>query len=268
MRRRAALVTGAGAGIGRAAALALASLGYDLVLSDLDAAAIAVTAERVDGLPAKAHTRAAVGDVCAPEVVADMFRRLDGLDLCALVHCAGLFPRRTFAGSTVEDFDRVMAVNLRAAFLLAKAAVPAMAGRGGALVFMTSGSGLAKAVADPMQAEFSLYGASKAALDRWALGIAGELARSGVVVNTLCPGAVVRTPGVAALGLESLQLRDAIPAERVGEAIAWLASRPEDGPVGQRLKATEFGRAWGPGSEPPPPDAAGARLQTRIPPST
>jgi NAD(P)-dependent dehydrogenase (short-subunit alcohol dehydrogenase family) len=124
--------------------------------------------------------------------------------------------------------------------------MPLMSG-GGAMIFLTSGSGLMSAVADPMQAEFSLYGASKAALDRWALGIAAELSRSGVTVNTLTPGAFVLTPGVAALGLRETEDRPTISVESVAEAIAWLADSPPDGPRGERLSATEFRRSWGPG---------------------
>lgn len=230
-----ALVTGAGAGIGRACALALAAAGFEVVASDLDAAAARATADAGGG-------RAIACDVADDPAVAALFAELGEVEV--LVHSAGLFPRRAFADSPVGELDRVMAVNFRAAFVLAKAALPGLTRLGGgSLVFLTSGAGLLGAVADPMQAGFSLYGASKAALDRWALGIAGELAPAGVAINTLTPGAFVHTPGLDALALDEARDGEAISPEAVAEAVVALArARPPE--TGRRLRATEFGKTW------------------------
>jgi NAD(P)-dependent dehydrogenase (short-subunit alcohol dehydrogenase family) len=241
-----ALVTGAGAGIGRAAAAALAREGARVWVCDLDAAAASAATTEI--LAAGGAARAAPCDVTDDAALARLFADIDtiegGLDM--LVHSAGLFPKASFADSTATLFDRVIAVNLRAAFVLAKHAEAAMRPRGGgALVFLSSGSGRLDAIANPMQADFSLYGASKAALDRWALGVAGELATAGIIVNTICPGAFVLTPGVKALNLPEAREAPSIAVETVGEAVAWLALRREPGLAGQRLVATEFQRWWG-----------------------
>jgi NAD(P)-dependent dehydrogenase (short-subunit alcohol dehydrogenase family) len=244
-----ALVTGAGAGIGRAAAAALAREGARVVVCDLNGASAAVTAAQI--VAAGGAARAVACDVASDEAVGRLFEdtaRIEGgPDM--LVHSAGLFPKAPFAACDVALLDKVMAVNFRAAFVLAKQAEgPMRLNGGGAMVFMTSGSGQMSAIANPMQADFSLYGASKAALDRWALGIAGELAAGGIAVSTLCPGAFALTPGVQALNLPEAREAPSIPVETVGEAAAWLALRRDPGLAGRRLLATDYLRLWGPGA--------------------
>lgn len=239
-----ALVSGAAAGIGRATSIALAAQGFQVFLNDLDAGGLQELEREIAERDGRAI--AVAGDLADDEATARIFARIRELAgrLDVLIHCAGIFPKLSFQSSRVADLDRVMAVNFRAAFVLAAAAAPLMT-EGGAMIFMTSGSGLLSAVSDPMQADFSLYGASKAALDRWALGIAGELAANGIVVNTISPGAFVLTPGVLALGMKESTERPSLTVEAMAEALVWLAGRPAGSPVGQRLLATEFGDLWG-----------------------
>lgn len=240
----AALVTGAASGIGRASAQALARTGVAVLATDIDdegcrrvAEGIVQSGGRAEALRLDVRDDAAVAGAVAHAVSA--FGRLD-----SVVHSAGVFPRGRFADATVETFDRVVAINLRAAFVLAKAALPRLrAAGGGSLMFLTSGSGLISALADPMQREFSIYGASKAALDRWALGIAEELAALNIAVDVLTPGAFVDTPGVRAVASAEAACAQRIEARRVGEAVAWAATHPQLG--GRRLNAVEFGRGWG-----------------------
>jgi NAD(P)-dependent dehydrogenase (short-subunit alcohol dehydrogenase family) len=237
-----ALVTGAGAGIGKAAAAALAARGFEVIVCDIDAhTSVAVAAE----LAAQGHEAwAAPLDVTDDGAVLALVERSGGVD--ALVHSAGLFPKLSFEAGSVAQLDRVMAVNFRAAVVLAKAVWPGMAAKGaGSMVFLTSGSGLPSAIDDPMQADFSFYGASKAALDRWALGVAREMSRRGVVVNTITPGAFVHTPGVQALDLAEADERESILPDTVGEAVAFLAARRAPELSGQRLRATDYRRSWG-----------------------
>ena len=240
---RVALVTGGAQGIGCAAAVALARAGYGVAIADLDsdgAADVARAITRSGG--------AAIGvgaDVSREEdwpAILGAVAQLGRLE--ALVSNAGIFPRIAFADCSVANFDRVFAVNLKAAFIGASLCLPLMRERGGAMVFMTSGSGLMRSVHNPMQRGFSLYGASKAALDRWALGIAQELAPVGLAVNVLGPGAPVLTRGFEKLGLGAEAPSQTITPERVAEAIVHLAgARPPE--TGARYVATEFGESWG-----------------------
>src|SRR3546814_2443666 len=73
---------------------------------------------------------------------------------------------------------------------------------------------------------FALYGASKAALDRFAAGIAPDLAATGIAVTTITPGAFVETPGTAAIDMSDAADLGRIDVDRVGAAVAWLAAAP------------------------------------------
>ena len=231
---RTALVTGAAAGIGRATALLLAARGWRVVLNDLPG-------PELDRAAAEAGGAAAPGDLSDDAVVARLFARAEGL--AAVVHSAGLFPRRALAETTIADFDRVMAVNLRAAVQLTLAGARAMSGSG-TMVFLTSGSGLMTMAADPFQRGFALYGASKAALDRWVAGVVGELAEAGVFACTITPGAFVETPGLARQGIVPPDGAAAISAERVAEAVVRLAEDRSGAFAGRRLNAAEYEVGW------------------------
>lgn len=239
----AVIVTGAGAGIGRAAAIECCRAGDHVIACDRLADRAAETCDLVKA--AGGSVSREVVDLRDAAAAARMVERAASAHaIKALVHSAALFPRLSFAQASPADFDDVMAVNFRAAFILAKACVPVMT-RGGSLVFLTSGAGLIECADDPFQRPFSLYGASKAALDRWVRGIAGELSELGIAACTLTPGAVVDTPGVAAVRDDSFAGIATIDAGAVGSALAWLTAEPRLALAGQRLSAVEFGRNWG-----------------------
>ena len=110
MAERAVLVTGAGSGIGRALAEALGRRGTPVVLCDLDAAGLDATRRKIDG-PAWVLT----ADVTRADEVERMTaegRRLAG-PLGGLVNCAGIYPVTPLLELSVDEWDRVMAVNLR-----------------------------------------------------------------------------------------------------------------------------------------------------------
>jgi 3-oxoacyl-[acyl-carrier protein] reductase len=237
--RRGAIVTGAGAGIGRAVALALAVRGWRVMVCDVDGAAATRVAAEADGeavaVPADVTDEAALDDVMTLATVT--------APLGAVVHCAALFPRIGLAATSIADFDRVMAVNLRAAVQISLRATQAMPD-GGALVFLTSGSGLIAAAADPFQRGFALYGASKAALDRWVAGVAPELATAGIFASTITPGAFVETPGLQRTGITPPPGAATITAARVAAAVVRLVEDRSGSFAGQRLSAAAFGEGW------------------------
>ena len=238
------IVTGAASGIGLETAIALGEQGRTVALCDIDEPMLAVAAVQVravGGEPIALPT-----DLRDERAIIELVRTAGARHrLGGIVHSAGLFPQLSFAESELTDLDQVMAVNFRAAFALAKAGVEAMGGAGGALVFLTSGAGLLEMASDPFQQRFSLYGASKAALDRWALGIARELIAANVAVSTVTPGAFVRTPGTSRIDLEKMPDPKEIDASAVGKAVAWLASEPRMHLAGHRLNAAEYGHTWG-----------------------
>ncbi|UZK67296.1 SDR family oxidoreductase [Sphingomonas sp. M1-B02] len=229
---RSAIVTGAGAGIGRAVALALAARDWRVLLCDIDGDAAARAAADAGGAASPV-----TADITDDHALAALIASADSLT--AVVHCAALFPRISLADTRIGDFDRVMAVNLRAAVQLTLHAARAMCSNG-SVVFLTSGSGLLASAVDPFQQGFALYGASKAALDRWVAGVAPELAAAGIFASTITPGAIVETPGLARAGVTPTPGAATISAERVAEAIVRLAEDRSGRFAGQRLNAAAF----------------------------
>ena len=220
-------------------ALALAARAWRVVMCDVDGDALARTTAAVGG-----DAVAIEADIASDEALAAMVRRAEqGGPLGAVIHCAAIFPRIDLADTCIADFDRVMAVNLRAAVQLTLHAASAMRD-GGALVFLTSGSGLMTAAGDPFQQGFALYGASKAALDRWVAGVAGELAPAGIFASTITPGAFVETPGLSRAGVTPPPGASTITAERVAEAITRLVEDRSGIYAGKRLSAAAFGQSW------------------------
>jgi NAD(P)-dependent dehydrogenase (short-subunit alcohol dehydrogenase family) len=183
---RGALVVGAGQGIGRQTAHALAACGARVACVDnVDSLAREVAAE-VGGVPLVADARERA-DV--ERLVASAVDELGGLDIA--VDIVGMARYQSLLDTTDEDWDWTFAMVLRHAFLLAQVAGRAMAGSGGgALVFVASVSGLTSA---PFHAP---YGAAKAGLMSLVRTAAVELGPTGVRINAVAPG-VVWTPRVS-----------------------------------------------------------------------
>jgi len=187
------LVTGAGSGIGRATCLRLAR---DAAERGTTAKVAAVDLPGVAGLDAVvgelgklgAEAVALRGDMSTADApgraVAEAVKRFGGLD--GLVSNAGINRPGTLLEYSVEDWDRMFAVNTRATWLLAKAAHPALKAAGGAIVAIGSMSG------SNAHANLGAYGPSKAAVIMLVRVLAQEFGRDGIRVNSVSPG-MVRT---------------------------------------------------------------------------
>lgn len=182
---RRALVTGAGRGIGLAAAAALAQAGAEVVLAarsadEIEAAAAAIRA-------AGGQARALVLDVLDVDATARAIAAQGPFH--ALVNNAGTNRPAAFTDVTVEDFDAIMALNLRAAFFAAQAVSRGMiaAGIEGAIVHVSSQMGHVGGT------RRSVYCASKWAMEGMARAMAIDLGPHRIRVNTLCP-TFIETP--------------------------------------------------------------------------
>ncbi len=212
MAGRTAVVSGGSGGIGSAIARGLAAQGATVVVVDADARAETVAAE--------CGGSAVVADLTdedAPQFVLD--RVLDATGrLDVLVNAAGIQVRTTALDITPGDWDRLLAVNLTAAYRLIQAAAKPLAAAQGSVVNIASLS------ADRAVPGIVPYGATKAALVQLTKGLAVELGPLGVRVNAVAPG-YVTTPMTAAV-LDQSEFRERvlarIPLGRLadGEAIA------------------------------------------------
>ena len=237
MSGRGAIVTGASSGIGRAIAVRLAADGFDVVCADVRRDPI------TGGDPTEAVIAAAGGkalhvdaDVSLPEdcerLVAIAVDRAGRLDV--LVNNAAIAGRhsRPLVDTEVADFDAVMAVNLRGAFVLSRAAVRQMLGQPprdevrGRIVNITSQHGLVGA-----PGHFS-YAVSKGGLLQMTRQIAVEHGVDGILCNSVSPGKIVTgTPGDLSADEAGLAyVRSRTPFSRLGRAedvaaaVAYMAS--------------------------------------------
>ncbi|HEX3826407.1 MAG TPA: SDR family oxidoreductase [Sporichthyaceae bacterium] len=221
---RVAVVTGGGSGIGLATCVALAEEGFTLAVMDVDGDAAKVAAGP-DGLGLRVDITEPDEVTAAFEEVVRSFKRID-----ILVNNAGITgsaAATTCHETPVEEWDRVMAVNVRGLYLCSRAALPTMIEQGsGHVITLASVAGQ---VVFPARAA---YVASKGAALMFAKSLAVDYARSGIRSNAVCPG-MVYTP-MTAWRLDQPELRDLVESkiplgrvalpEEIAEMIAVLAS--------------------------------------------
>jgi NAD(P)-dependent dehydrogenase (short-subunit alcohol dehydrogenase family) len=181
---RVAFITGAGSGIGRAAAELFAAEGAAVAVVDLNGDAADETVAKVVAEGGRAVALTANVAVAA-EVEAAVTRaveELGGLDV--LYNNAGVDSRGSVADADEADWDRCFNVNAKGTFLCSRAAVPALSVRGGTIINQGSVAGL---VAVP---NFAAYCAAKGAVVALTRSMAIDLAPRRIRVNAICPGTV------------------------------------------------------------------------------
>ncbi|CAN5710740.1 3-oxoacyl-[acyl-carrier-protein] reductase [soil metagenome] len=234
---RVALVTGGGRGIGRAVALRLANEGANVAISyrSNDASAEEAAEEvRAAGVKCEVFK----GDVVSPEDVKALF---DGVGeafghVDILVNNAGLTRDNLMMRMKEEEFDDVIATNLKGTYLCTRAALrPMIRARWGRIVNVSSVVGL---VGNAGQAN---YAASKAGIIGFTKSVAREVAQRGITANVVAPG-YVETELTGALAEKvKEQIRGQVPAGRFGEAeevaevVAFLAGEGAGYLTGQTL---------------------------------
>lgn len=234
--KRVAVVTGASRGIGRAIALALAAQGRHVVLVARDLAKLEAVKQQIESVGGTAAVKTCdIGDGAALtamiEAVADEFGRLD-----ILVNNAGITRDTLILRMSDEQFDEVIRVNLRSAFIACRAAAkPMLRGKWGRIINISSVSGL---VGNAGQCN---YAASKAGLLGLTKSIAKELAGKNITANVVAPGFIETdmTEGLPEAIKEGVKtftpLKRMGTAAEVASAAAYLASEEASYVTGQVL---------------------------------
>ncbi|MBS1851606.1 MAG: SDR family oxidoreductase [Acidobacteria bacterium] len=242
-----ALVTGAGTGIGRSIALELAREGADVMLHHSHEAGGALAAvEEIRSHGGKAAVLpgdlSRMGDIHA--LAKGTLRFLGGIDI--LVNNAGISMNEPFATVTVEQFDLLYAVNIRAMYFLTQALLPGLiSGGNGTVINMSSIQALAG------NSENSVYGGTKGAVISFSRHLAIELAPKGVRVNAIAPGAIeVESYYLAMPDFDPQSFGRKIPAGMVGQpwdvarAVVFLASEDARYIIGHTLIVDGGTSAW------------------------
>lgn len=222
---RRALVVGASRGLGRESALALARRGADVACAARSEEPLAALVKEIEGLGRRARAiRVDAANETALAACVDHAASDGGLDV--LVYAAGLMHAGAAVDTTLEDWHRVLTVNLTGAFVAAKQAARHMKTRGGRMIFFSTsfvGRVLPLTVA---------YGASKGGLQQLVHSLALEWARHGITVNAIAPGyfetempkAVLENPELRQRVLGRIPLRRFGQPPEIGPLVTYLAS--------------------------------------------
>ncbi|MBN1437168.1 MAG: SDR family oxidoreductase [Sedimentisphaerales bacterium] len=226
LHNKVALVTGAAQGLGSVIARFLATEGVKVALADINAEQCGAVAEAIrnDG----GEALSIVCDVSLESDLDELLRAIEekygSIDI--LVNNAGICPRTAFAKITSDEWDRVLAVNLKSVFLLSQKVMAGMKEKkAGRIINMASGAGKVGGVQVGAH-----YSASKAGIICLTKSMALEMAGYGVTVNAICPG-VMATEMTTAISAEQIaNYKSRIPlgrlgtAEDVANAVLFLAS--------------------------------------------
>ena len=227
-----ALLTGVGreGQVGEAVASRLAADGFELILVDRTA----------DNVRARADTIRAAGgvatgyacDLADPDAVGGLIRQVTaahGARLDAMVHMAGGFAATgSVADTSVSEWDQQLTINLRTAFLVARATIPMLRTGGGAMVFFSSES----AIPGAKLSRISAYAVAKIGVVALAAAISQEERATGIRANVLAPAAIRTAANASSMGPEA----KFVEREDVSATVAYLCSDGSRAVTGQVLR--------------------------------
>ena len=204
-----ALVTGAASGIGFGISQKLAQLGYRVILTDVNEAALLLAAKEIpDSITYVFDVRVEGVIDKAAQNIKEKFGNIE-----VLVNAAGIFFEHDIATVTEDEYDLIMDVNVKGMYLMCKHFIPQLltSGRGN-IVNISSTAGLRGSRNRP------IYSASKAAVIMLTKSIANDYGAKGIRANVICPG-LIDTPMADWIRLDPARLKSwaqTIPAQRIG----------------------------------------------------
>jgi NAD(P)-dependent dehydrogenase (short-subunit alcohol dehydrogenase family) len=229
-----ALVTAAGAGMGRAAVLAFVREGARVIATD-------VNADLLKDLAGSPGVETARLDVLDAKAVQAFVESKGAVDI--LFNCAGWVHQGSIADCSIEDWDRSFDLNVRSQFVMCKAMIPKMAAAGGGVIInMSSVLGAAKAAPNRLA-----YAASKAAVQGFTRALAIDHVKQNIRVNCVCPGTVdkpslgerIKAFADPVQARKDFVARQAMgrlaTAEEIAETFVYLASDDSSFMTGQAL---------------------------------
>jgi len=187
LQDRVAIVTGAASGIGRATAILFAGEGAKLVLNDLDAPGLEAVALRIGKAGARAVTGSVADEGVARRLAQEAISAFGRIDI--LVNNAGIHFVKDITEMTVDEWDRLMNINLKSMFLCCKHVIPHMVKQHrGAIVNLAS---ISSFIGQEMEgASTFAYNVTKAGALQLTKSLATRYASDGIRVNCVCPGNV------------------------------------------------------------------------------
>src|ERR1700722_4089640 len=221
-----ALVTGASRGIGHATALALAKAGAHVIVhygkGEEEATAVVADIRKAGGNADKVSADLRTAD--GPHLLAERVRAVIGGRLDILVANAGISKAASIAETTVEDFDALFAVNVRAPFFLVQQLLPVL-GEGSSVILLSS------LAAHAAVGNLSAYAATKGAIDTLVKHFAAALGERGIRVNAVAPGVVetdmsnfTKTEAGRDFTLGMQAFKRVAQPDDIGDVVAFLAS--------------------------------------------
>jgi NAD(P)-dependent dehydrogenase (short-subunit alcohol dehydrogenase family) len=233
---KSAIVTGGGTGIGRGVAIALAKQGVKVVLcgrrdQPLDEVVQEILLEGGQALGIQADVSQEMDVSRVVRSAVDVFGTVD-----ILVNNAGINGGNAIHNHSIEEWDQIMAVNLRGPFLLCRAVLPIMREkRNGHIVHISSESGLEYYQQD------GAYGVSKHALNALGEYIQRENQDLGIRLDTICPGMVVTEMTERSKGLDHSKC---LYPEDIADLVVWLLTRRENIKIGRPILIQTMKNPW------------------------